>query len=201
MNQVIKFKNLRDRIVELRGQMVLLDADVAELYGVETKRVNEAVKNNPEKFPAGYIEEFDDSEWESLKSKFSTSMNGKKGDEKGVVHLRSKISTAKFAKTRVPPKAFTEKGLYMLATILKSHKAVEATFAIIETFAHIRQLSRNIHDLSRVQDKSAQKALMQKSGELIAGIFDDDLKTSDSETSIELNFAVLKFRHIIKKRK
>jgi prophage antirepressor-like protein len=201
MNQVIKFKNLRDRIVELRGQMVLLDADVAELYGVETKRVNEAVKNNPEKFPAGYIEEFDDSEWESLKSKFSTSMNGKKGDEKGMVHLRSKISTAKFAKTRVPPKAFSEKGLYMLATILKSHKAVEATFAIIETFAHIRQLSRNIHDLSRVQDKSAQKALMQKSGELIAGIFDDDLKTSDSETSIELNFAVLKFRHIIKKRK
>jgi len=94
-----------------------------------------------------------------------------------------------------------ERSLYMLATILKSHKAVEATFAIIETFSHIRQLSRNIHDLSRIQDKSAQKALMQKSGELIAGIFDDDLKTSDSETSIELNFAVLKFKHIIKKRK
>ena len=111
MSQVIKFENLRNRIVELRGQMVLLDADVAELYGVETKRVNEAVKNNPEKFPAGYIEEFDDSEWESLKSKFSTSMNGKKGDEKGVVHLRSKISTAKFAKTRALHKAFTKKGL------------------------------------------------------------------------------------------
>ena len=201
MNQVIKFENLRDRIVELRGQMVLLDADVAELYGVETKRVNEAVKNNPEKFPDEYAIELHKIEWESLKSKFSTSMNEKRGDERGAVDLRSKISTAKFAKTRVPPKAFTEKGLYMLATILKSHKAVEATFAIIETFAHIRQLSRNIHDLSRVQDKASQKALMQKSGELIAGIFDDDLKTSDSETSIELNFAVLKFKHIIKKRK
>jgi hypothetical protein len=201
MSQALKFENLQDRIIELRGQMVLLDADVAELYGVETKRVNEAVKNNPEKFPAGYIEEPDDSEWESLKSKFSTSMNAKKGGEKGALDLRSKISTAKFAKTRVLPKAFTEKGLYMLATILKSHRAVEATFAIIETFAHIRQLSRNIQDLSRVQDKSAQKALMQKSGELISGIFDDDLKTSDSETSIELNFAVLKFKHTIKKRK
>jgi hypothetical protein len=201
MSQAIKFENLRDRIIELRGQMVLLDADVAELYGVETKRVNEAVKNNPEKFPAGYIEEFDDSEWELLKSKFSTSMNEKKSDERRAVHLRSKFSTAKFAKTRVLPKAFSEKGLYMLATILKSHKAVEATFAIIETFAHIRQLSRNIQDLSRVQDKLAQKALMQKSGELITGIFDDDLQTSDSETSIELNFAVLKFKHTIKKRK
>ena len=180
MSQAIKFENLRDRIVELRGQMVLLDADVAELYGVETKRVNEAVKNNPEKFPDEYAIELNKIEWESLKSKFSTSIKG------GKVKL---------------PNAFSEKGLYMLATILKSHKAVEATFAIIETFAHIRQLSRNIHDLSRVQDESAQKALMQKSGELISGIFDDDLKTSDSETSIELNFAVLKFRHTIKKRK
>ena len=58
--------------------------------------------------------------------------------------MRSRISTAKFAKTRVPPKAFTEKGLYMIATILKSKQAIEATFAIIETFSKIRALSRNI---------------------------------------------------------
>ena len=89
----------------------------------------------------------------------------------------------------------------MLATILKSQKAIDATLSIIETFAQIRQLSRNIQDLSQVQDKSTQKALMQKSGELIAGIFDDDLNSRDTETSIELNFAVLKFRHTIKKRK
>jgi hypothetical protein len=52
-----------------------------------------------------------------------------------------------------------------------------------------------------VQDKADQKALMQRSGELITGIFDDDLQTSDTETSIELNFAVLKFKHTIKKKK
>jgi hypothetical protein len=115
--------------------------------------------------------------------------------------LRSKISTAKFAKTRALPKAFTEKGLYMIATILKSKQATEATFAIIETFSKIRQLSRSIQELSMVQDKADQKALMQKSGELIAGIFDDDLQTSDTETSIELNFAVLKFKHTVKKKK
>ena len=180
MSSVAKFENLKDLIVELRGQSVLLDSDVAELYKVETKRVNEAVKNNPDKFPNDYMFEISEGEFADLRSKFSTT---------------------KFAKTRVLPKAFTEKGLYMIATILKSKQAIEATFAIIETFSKIRQLTRNIKELSIVQDKADQKALMQKSGEMIAEILDDDLQTTDTETSIELNFAVLKFKHTIKKKK
>ena len=99
------------------------------------------------------------------------------------------------------PSAFTEKGLYMLATILKSQQATQATISIVETFSKIRELSRNIKELSVVQDKAEQKSLMQKSGELIAEIFDEDLETSDTETSIELNFAVLKFKHTVKKKK
>ena len=62
MSEIVKLEDLQDRIIELRGQSVLLDADVAEIYGVETKRINEAVKNNPEKFPAGYIIELDKTE-------------------------------------------------------------------------------------------------------------------------------------------
>jgi len=120
--------------------------------------------------------------------------------ESEFVDLRSKFSTTKFAKTRALPKAFTEKGLYMIATILKSKQATEATFAIIETFSKIRQLSRNIQELSIIQNKADQKALMQRSGEMIAEILDDDLQTTDTETSIELNFAVLKFKHTIKKK-
>ena len=180
MSAIEKFENLKDRIIELRGQSVLLDVDVAGIYGVETKCINEDVKNNPDKFPDDYMFKISDGEF---------------------ADLRSKSSTAKFAKTRALPKAFTEKGLYMIATILKSKQAVEATFAIIETFAKIRQLSRSIQELSLVKEKADQKAIMQKSGELIAGIFDDDLQTSDTETSIELNFAVLKFKHTIKKKK
>jgi len=179
MSAVAKFENLKDLIVELRGQSVLLDSDVAEIYKVETKRVNEAVKNNPDKFPHDYMFEISESEF---------------------VDLRSKFSTTKFAKTRALPKAFTEKGLYMLATILKSKQATEATFAIIETFSKIRQLSRNIQELSIIQNKADQKALMQKSGEMITELLDDDLQTTDTETSIELNFAVLKFKHTIKKK-
>lgn len=60
--EIIKFSDVRDKVVRLRDQDILLDADVAELYGVETKRVNEAVRNNPEKFPDGYIFELQQSE-------------------------------------------------------------------------------------------------------------------------------------------
>ena len=88
----------------------------------------------------------------------------------------------------------------MLATILKSPQATQATISIVETFSKIRELSRSIKQLSATKNKAEQKSLMQKSGELIADIFDEDLQTSDTETSIELNFALLKFKHTIKKK-
>jgi hypothetical protein len=180
MSNAIKTEELEGMILDIRSQRVLLDSDVAKIYGVETKRINEAVRNNPDKFPQGYWFELCDKEFEDL---------------------RSKISTANLAKTRVAPKAFTEKGLYMLATILKSQGATQATLTIIETFSRIRELSRNIKILSEEQDKGEQKSLMQRSGELIAEILDDDLQVSDAETSLELNFAVLKFKHTVKKQR
>ncbi len=179
MSGVSNIEYLHEFIIEIRGQNVLLDVDVALIYGIETKRVNEAVKNNPDKFPLDYMFQLNEFEF---------------------ADLRSKISTAKFAKTRVLPKVFTEKGLYMIATILRSKQAIEATFTIIETFSKIRELSRNIKELSTNQERAEQKSLIQKSGELIAEIFDDDLQTSDTETSFELNFSILKFKHTIKKK-
>jgi hypothetical protein len=140
MSAIVKIENLEELRIELRGENILLDADVAVIYGVETKRVNEAIKNNPDKFPQGYMFELDEVEFSDL---------------------RSKISTAKFAKTRVVPKAFTEQGLYMLATIFKSQHATQATISIVETFSKIRELSRNIKELSVVQDKAEQKSFIQ----------------------------------------
>ena len=87
-----------------------------------TRDINRAVKNNPDKFPDGYLFELTKDEFEILRRKFSTT---------------------KFSKTRTLPKAFTEKGLYMLATILKSENAIQATLMIIETFAKVKELSRN----------------------------------------------------------
>ena len=177
---IVKLEKIEDKIFIIRNEQVLLDSDVAEIYGVKTKRINEAVKNNPDRFPDGYLLEMTEEESENLKSKFSTSSWGGK---------------------RYTPKVFTERGLYMLATILKSEQAVQTTLAIIETFAKIRNLSRNMQALSTSETESEQKDLMKKSGEIIAEILDDDLETTDTETTVELNLALLKFKHTIKKKK
>jgi len=176
---VLQLDEVESKVIEIRGLQVLLDSDVAELYAVETKRVNEAVKNNPQKFPEGYIIELS-------------------GDELDV--LRSKFSTAKLSKTRSKPKAFTEKGLYMLATILKGEKAIQTTLAMIETFAKLRALSKSVALLAENPEPSQQKLLMQKSGELMADLLDDSLATTDTETTFELNFAVLKLKHTVRKK-
>lgn len=126
--QTIHEQEIEAYLIELRGQKVLLDRDVAMLYGVETKRVNEAVKNNPERFPEGYIFSLQVSEKQHLVENFD------------------RFHTLKYS--TMEPKAFTEKGLYMLATILKSPRAVATTLAIIESFAHLRELTRNMALLS-----------------------------------------------------
>ena len=127
---------VKKKIICIRHQTVISDADVAELYGVETKRVNEAVRNNPDKFPPAYM---------------YTLTSEELGD------LRSKISTTKISsKSRARPKVFTEKGLYMLATILRSKTATNITFAIIETFAQVRYLKKEIVSLHNEIDKEKQ---------------------------------------------
>jgi hypothetical protein len=177
---IVKFEHVGSKILDIRGRKVILDSDLAELYGVETKRINEAVKNNPDRFLDDYITELTLDEKKQLVENFDR-------------FNRLKHSS-------VLPKAFTEKGLYMMATILKSPQAVQTTVAIIEAFARLRELSRNIQTLSTVKDEQEQQSLMQKSGEIISEIFDNDLQTSDTETSFEINFAVLKFKHLIKKK-
>ena len=117
---IISNADVQSRIIYVRDFPVIVDADVAEIYGVETKRVNEAVRNNPDKFPEDYMFELTLDERNDLWSKIS--------------------STKLSSKSRALPKAFTEKGLYMLATILKSKQATAATFAIIETFAKVRYI-------------------------------------------------------------
>ena len=87
----------------------------------------------------------------------------------------------------------------MIATVLKSKKAIDATFAIIETFAKVKELTNTINELSTNPSKEQQQSLMQKSGEIISELLDNDLQTNESETTIELNFAVLKFKHTVKK--
>lgn len=175
------FEQVRQRIISLRDCQVILDSAVAELYGVETKRVNEAVRNNPDKFPEGYMFELTREE---------------------LAYLRSKISTTNLSpKSRVLPKAFTEKGLYMLATILKSRQAVNATFAIIETFATVRQLKRDLRSLHSETDQRAQQSKMQRFGEMLSSIVMPDLEAAETESSMEINFLIGKIKHTVRRVK
>jgi len=89
----------------------------------------------------------------------------------------------------------------MLATILKSPKATETTIAIIEAFAKLRELKRVINKLSDVVNEESKESLIEHSGNLLAELLDDDLTISETETSIELNFAIVKFKHTIKAKK
>jgi len=180
MELPVKFEEVENKIIDIREHKVILDSDVAKLYGVETRDINKAVKNNLEKFPKGYVFTLTESEKQEVVENFH--------------HLEN----LKFSPQQ--PKAFTEKGLYMLATILKSEKATQTTITIIETFARIKNLSRNIKELSNANDEKKKQNILQRSGEIIAEILDDDLSANESETSIELNFAVLKFKHTIKKK-
>jgi hypothetical protein len=101
----------------------------------------------------------------------------------------------------VLPKAFTEKGLYMLATILKSPQAVQTTIAIVETFAQIRELTGTIREISQTKEQAEQKALMQKGGNIISDIIGDDLVVDGTETTFEINLAMLSFKHVTKRKR
>ena len=179
MEGIIKFNFTKDYIIDLRGEKVILDSDVAALYGMETREINQAVRNNPAKFPDGYVFEISKSVADDLQSKNLITIN---------------------PMSRVLPKAFTEKGLYMLATILKGERATQTTIAIIEAFAKLRELSRTIGEMSANPDKFRQKSLMEKSGEIMADLFGEDLQTDETSTELELNFAVLKLKHTIKRK-
>jgi len=114
---------VQTRIYSIRNQKIMLDSDIAELYGVETKRINEAVRNNPDKFPDDFYFELDVKEQDFLRSKVSTLKRGRGQHSK------------------YPPKAFTEQGVYMLATILKSPIAAQVTVSIMRAFVAMRRFA------------------------------------------------------------
>ena len=194
----ITLNDVKDKIITIQNKNVLLDSDAAWLYGVETKRINEAVKNNPDKFPNGYVFEFEKQELTNLQSKFLTANEEQES-------LRSKISTLKKQgrgqHSKYTPKAFTEKGLYMLATILKSEKATNTTIAIVEAFAKMRELSNTVAELVKSPDDTQKQAdVMQKSSEILSDMVTKELQTTGTETSFEINlFSAVKIKHTIKK--
>ena len=181
---------VKSKMLTLRNQAVLLDRDVAAIYGVETKALNQAVKRNRERFPDGYIFQMDETEYGNWKSQIVTSNLAP-----------SEIASIKMGSRRAPY-AFTEKGLYMLATVLKSPRAVQATLAIVETYAQIRSMVRDMEALQSLKDGSPEQASkLGQAGHKLAALIGDNLSTETTKTTIELNLAVVKITHEVTRRK
>ena len=179
--KTIGTKEVEARVIELRGQKVILDRDVAELYQTETREINKAVKNNPEKFPDGYCFTLQPSEKQYVVENF---------------HRMESLK-----KSTVEPRAFTERGLYMLATIVKGKRATQTTIAIIDSFTKLRELTRNIEAIHNEPDNAKQKGLIQRTGELLSDLLVDDTDTTETESTIELNLMAVKFKHTVKRTK
>jgi hypothetical protein len=136
MSNIIQNDQVDNLAIDIRGKRVLLDSDVAMLYGVETKQVNEAVSNNLDKFPYGCIFELKQCEKIELVKKFDRFNK-----------LKHLVANSK---------VFTEKGLYMLATILKSPKATQTTISMEETFVKIREINSSRGEHTKYPLKAAQ---------------------------------------------
>lgn len=147
-------EKLAPLVLIVRGEKVLLDADLAGLYGVETKRLNEAVRRNLDRFPEDFMFQLTEDELDSLRSQFATS-----NDHPSV--LRSQFATLKRGGHRkYLPYAFIEQGVAMLSSVLRSPRAVEVNIAIMRTFVQLRRLmdsnellARKIESLEKKYDE------------------------------------------------
>ena len=163
MDALVVQGEISSKIVTLRGQQVMIDRDIAALYGVETKRLNEQVRRNIERFPDDFMFQLTEKELENWKSQFATS-------NKEIMGLRKM------------PYAFTEEGIYMLSSVLKSKEAVSVHISIIRTFKKLREFSKHYNVLAKqimaVERKSDKqyKELKRALEDLIASSASEEIR-------------------------
>jgi hypothetical protein len=135
-------QTIQNRIHEIRGERVMLDFDLAALYEVETKALNQAVKRNIKRFPKDFMFRITTSEWQNMRSQSVTA-------SESTISLRSQSVTASQNKrnTNVTPYAFTEQGVAMLSGILNSDKAISMNIAIMRAFVEVRKVLLKENDL------------------------------------------------------
>ena len=150
---------IRSRIFTIRGVQIMLDRDLAELYGVATKALNQAVKRNIERFPKRYMFQLNKDDVANMRSQIVT-LNS---DNPGSI-LRSQIVTSRWGGTRYLPYAFTEHGIIMLASVLNSPTAVEASVRITDTFVAMRRALASIAPLlSRIEATERRQLKLEDS--------------------------------------
>jgi ORF6N domain len=136
-NSVVPTRQIERRILSIRGQNVMLDGDLAELYDVETKSLNRAVRRNASRFPRDFMFQLTRKEYENLRFQFGTS--------------------SLWGGRRYPPLAFTEQGVAMLSSVLRSQRAVQVNIAIMRAFVKLREILASNRDLARRLDAIEKK--------------------------------------------
>lgn len=131
MKELIPVEIIERKIYLIRSHKVMLDSDLSELYGVETKRLNEQVRRNPKRFPDDFMFQLTEEETESLRSHFATLKNGRGKHRKYL------------------PYAFTEQGVSMLSSVLNSDRSIEVNVQIMRTFVKLREMLSTHKDLAR----------------------------------------------------
>ncbi len=147
-----KLKTIEPLILTLRDQRVILDADLAQVYGVETRRLNEQVKRNPDRFPEDFMFQLTTKEWKNLKSQLATS-SLEVIENDGDKDNRSQIATGSHGGRRKLPHAFTEHGAIMAASVLNSPEAVAMSVFVVRAFVQMRErLAANAEILKRLAE-------------------------------------------------
>ncbi len=175
MNDILKFEEIEQLFLTLRGEKVILDCDVADLFEIGNRLVRDTVKKNPDKFPDGYM------------------IHTKKKEKEELIRNFDRLCTLRYSTTC--PLAFSMKGLCMLATLLKSEKAAQITLDMVDTFARIQDLAQIMKKISGINDNMDKKKLMKRSGGILTELFGNDMLQDGSESGIELNFTLLSFKH------
>ena len=129
MTKIVPIESIISKIIYLRGEKVLLDRDLAELYNVETKQLKRAVRRNIKRFPMDFMFQLTKEEYKPLRSQFGTLKRG--------------------AHSKYPPMAFTEQGVAMLSSVLNSDQAIEVNIAIMRAFVHLRNMIASHSKLKR----------------------------------------------------
>ena len=168
MNELnsLPLAGIQEKIYTIRNLEVMLDSDLAELYGVETKYINQAVSRNARRFPIDFVFELSQEEWDNLKSQNVTSSWGGR---------------------RTIPKVFSEQGVYMLATVLKSQRAADVTIAIMRTFTKMRHYAIDYSELAKQIQKLRQEVVGNKewTKERLSAVADAVIMIEDSLGSLE----------------
>lgn len=148
---LIPVERIEKAILFFRGQKVLVDSDLAALYDVETKALNRAVKRNIERFPEDFMFQLTKEEWEILRCHIGTS-NGKTP-----LRLQDRPSISSSGGRRYPPYVFTEQGVAMLSSVLRSDRAVKVNIEIMRAFVRLREILASNSELARKLDALEKK--------------------------------------------